>query len=510
MRIKNTLRNSLVAIVSFAILSLIAILTRKIFISNLPSEYLGYEGLFNNILALLSVTDFGLDVLIVYRLYPAFSARNYDEVFDIVNIYRFLYKSVGIFIFLVGIFLIPLLPFIIKDNSFPWNYVICIYLLQLINSLCTYFFSYKRIVYVASQQEYRCQCVDTICFLFTSVFRIATLIILQDYFIFLLLGIINSFISNLIISKNVDKEFPFLKKSKSVSLKHLSQKNILTDLKHNIVHRVSATVYGATDNIIVSSFIGIHSVALLSNYSLILGYITSALLKILHPFQAAIGDLINSNKNVSHDMFLMFNRVSFIIATVVSSLFFSLFNPFISLWLGNDYLLPQSFVLFCALNQYIAWNHTFLLYYRLSFGYFEIDKMYIAFGAVLNVLFSIILVAPMGISGVILGTIIGHLGFWFGRVKAVYKILFPGCIWVYLKGQLINIFALCLSFYFCSLFNCALFSKSFFYFFCYLILCLIISFFVSCFFSLPFGESKLILKYVKKTYESLKISICSK
>lgn len=59
MRIINVLRNSFYAISTFIFISLFSIIVRKFFVQYLPIELLGLEGLFTNIITLLSLAELG-------------------------------------------------------------------------------------------------------------------------------------------------------------------------------------------------------------------------------------------------------------------------------------------------------------------------------------------------------------------------------------------------------------------------------------------------------------------
>ena len=112
MRIKNTLKNSLYAILSYFLLAILALAVRKVFIQFLSVEYLGYEGLFGNLFALIAIADLGIETVILYRMFPAFAKKDKEEINKIIAIYKLLYRFVGLAIFIIGICLLPFLKFI--------------------------------------------------------------------------------------------------------------------------------------------------------------------------------------------------------------------------------------------------------------------------------------------------------------------------------------------------------------------------------------------------------------
>lgn len=423
--------------ISYFLLAVIALFIRKIFLENLPIELLGYEGLFGNVFALLSLTDLGIEALILYRMFPAFAKDDKNEINKLMSVYKFLYRFVSGGILAFGILLIPFLKHIVSGNSLNWKYVYGIYGVQLIITLCTYFLAYKRLMFVVSQREYECTKVDTIVSLLFNLLKVIVLIVFKSYLLYLFCNLGTNIVSNIIISKRVEKNFEYFDCNQKVSLENIRALGLGYDLKNNVVQKVCGTIYGGTDNIVISMFLGIGQVGLLSNYSLLQSYVTNFMTKMLKPFQASIGNYIYSNdKEKGYEMFRMFDYISFLMASVISICYFILFNPFITLWLGENYLFDMVFVMAFAVNQYILWNHQFVCYYRYSFGKYELDKVPIFLAAFLNVVLSILLCKPLGTAGVMIGTVIGHLGMWFGRVRVVYTEYINESVVEYIKRQI--------------------------------------------------------------------------
>lgn len=421
MRIFNTIKNSVYALLSYVILAVLAIIVRKIFINTLSVELLGYEGLFGNVFALLALADLGIESLILYRMFPAFANKKIDDINRNMAVYKLLYKYVGIAILVIGCALIPFLKLIVTDNNLDWNYVYVIYFVQLVTTLCTYFLAYKRLLFTVSQQEFECTKIDTVISLIFNIVKIIVLIILKNYIIYLFCNLVTNFLSNFIISKRVDKKFNYFNSRYKATLADIKQLGLGREIKDNLTQKISGTIYGGTDNIVVSILLGIRSVGLLSNYLMIGGYVTNFMTKMLKPFQMAIGNHIySSDEKSGYDLFRMFDLISFFIASEVAICYICLFNPFIGIWIGDEYQLDQQFVLAFALNQYIMWNHQFLCFYRYSFGRYELDKYSILIAAMINVILSVVLCKPFGISGIMIGTLVGQFGFWIGRVRVVY------------------------------------------------------------------------------------------
>lgn len=118
------------------------------------------------------------------------------------------------------------------------------------------------------------------------------------------------------------------------------------------------------------------------------------------------------------------NTVAFIFAVFVCNSLIQLSTPFVVLWLGDEYVQGKSLVVLLALNIFIAINQDFIYYFRNSYGKYEVDKKYMMMSALVNLTLSIVLGKAVGVSGIILATIVGHLFIWYGRVKFVHLEIF--------------------------------------------------------------------------------------
>lgn len=504
MRVKSTLYNSIVAVLSYIALAVLGIVLRKFFLQYLPTEYLGYEGLFSNIFAILSVADLGINGIILYRMYPAINRNDEQELQKLMSVYKFLYRIVGTGVAIIGVAIIPLLKVIIPDNQLNWSYVYLVYLLQLIISLCSYFLAYKRVMFIATMQEAVATKIETSATFISTVIKIAIILITRNYILYIVIGVLNNIAMNAVIAYRANVKYPYIKKSIKVTKGDISSLGLGHDLKNNLFQKLSIAIYGGTDSILISMLLGINYVGLLSNYILISGYVSNFLTKLLNPFQVAIGNFVHDEKAEKKEaMFNMFDRLGFFMAVFVSTCFFALFEPFIGIIYGEKYLLGTMYVLMFAINQYITYNHKFLYFYRSAFGKFEVDKWYAFVAAVLNIVASVILAKYMGIAGIMLGTVIGHIGFWIGRAKVVFEEYLPGLAPKYIFRQLMNIVIWGIEFG-GTFYICSFLPNGWLWIVIRVLICLIVPNLLNVLIFMKTKDMKMILEYVKKSKSVMK------
>lgn len=128
-RIYNSIRNMKFAFINQIISLLMSFISRKIFVLYLTQEYLGLNGLFSNILSILSLAELGIGSAITFSMYKPLAENDEKTLKALLNIYKKAYRVIGIFIIVVGFSLTPFLSFFIKDMptipNIQYIYVVC-------------------------------------------------------------------------------------------------------------------------------------------------------------------------------------------------------------------------------------------------------------------------------------------------------------------------------------------------------------------------------------------------
>ena len=294
-RSKNAMKNMIVMLIMQMLTVLASFFCRTFFVKLLSTEYLGISGLFTNIISVLSLSELGIGNVIIVNLYKPLVEKNQDQICRLMNFYRKVYAVVGIFIFVCGLILTPFLDSLVKmDTRIP--YLKVYFLLFILQSATSYFFVYKRSILSASQQEYICVAVSQSMGIVMNLLQILFLWITRQYVAYLLVSILTGLCSNVIISIIADKKFPFLKAKKKLNLSKSQTQDMFKKVLSMMLHKVGNTVISSTDNILISSMVGVIYTGLYSNYLLIINVITQIITIILNAVSASIGDF-NARKN---------------------------------------------------------------------------------------------------------------------------------------------------------------------------------------------------------------------
>ena len=163
MRIKNTFFNTITGILGKVISLILGFVSRTLFIYVMGQEYLGLNGLFTNILSMLSLAELGFGSAVVFSLYKPIHENDTRKIQQLMCFYKNTYRKIGVLIGGAGIVLMPFLKYIV---NFPQNIDInfqLVYALFLLNNVSSYlFFGYRRALVTASQKQYLLRIYDYI------------------------------------------------------------------------------------------------------------------------------------------------------------------------------------------------------------------------------------------------------------------------------------------------------------------------------------------------------------
>lgn len=408
-RTKNSIINSIYASGSQIITILLSFVVRTVFIKTLSMEYLGVNGLFSNIITMLSLADLGIGISIPYTLYKPLAEDNKSKIKSLMNLYSKIYTIIGIIVFVVGIALMPVLKYILKEipDIKDLNFI---YFLFVINSACSYFFIYKKLLLDSDQKGYMANKIIMNVTIVKSVVEIIILYITKNYIIYLLFSILTTIVQNIIISMKCNKTYPYIKEK---TIEKVTKEDILSLRKNTfalIIYRIGTIAMNGTDSIIISSFVGINMVGIYSNYLLIVNAITNVISQIFNAITSSIGNLVVTKDNIKgEDVFYKLLFLDFWLYTICGICIIILINPFIKLWAGETYLLSNIVAFAIGLNLYIYGMQNVVSSYRNAYGLFVQGKYRPIIMVIVNVILSIVLVKYIGILGVIIATIISRL-----------------------------------------------------------------------------------------------------
>jgi len=443
MRVAKSIRNVSVMFVTQFITLVLSFVSRTIFIKTLGAEYLGLNGLFFNILSALSLAELGIGTAISYALYKPIAEDNKEQIKSLIAFYRKCYFSVGISVTAIGCLLIPFLPYLIKDGVAVSVNIINVYLCFLANSVIGYFFAHKRIIIDDTQNKYITNAIDFTSKTIVSIVQIFILMKFQNYMAFLYTQIIGTLLASMAIYFIADKKFSYIKESCD-PLSTTAKKKIWSDISIIFLHKIAGVITLSSSYVIISAFVGIREVGIYSNYVLITNAIALFISLLTMGAEASIGNAVATLEK--KELYVVFKKISFLIFCIsgISTVcLLNLLNPFIILWIGEDYTLSSLITVAISINFFLMQNRMLVLTFKYTAGIFRPDMYKPLIEIVFCLSLSIFLVHYYGILGILIATLANIILVCIGiEAYIVHNHILKCKVWHYAKAYIIHVLAL--------------------------------------------------------------------
>lgn len=409
MRTKSSILNMAAAWGGQVVALLIQLIVRMVFVHYLSSEYLGLSGLFSNILSMLSLVELGVGPAMTFSLYKPLAEHDTEKVKSLMRLYQIAYRAIGIAILMLGIITIPIYPYLINDKP-NISHLNLIYFLFVFNTGVSYFYSYKRSLISSDQKRYVETLTHYIFYFLYNLAQIIALVLTQNYILFLICQVVSTILENITLSKMADRMYPYLKEKNIAKLPQEDVARIKRNVGAMVFHKVGTIVVNGTDNILITRFIGLAVTGLYSNYTVVLNALKLIVSQVFKSITASVGNLsaVESEKKIA-EVFYKTLFANFWIYGFCAICLECLFQPFISIWLGKDFLLDQFTVTVLVLSFFFQGMRQAVLTFRDATATYYYDRYKPLAESLVNLVASIALVQIMGIAGIFLGTIISTL-----------------------------------------------------------------------------------------------------
>lgn len=444
MRTKNSIYNAIFSTLASLVGMILGFVTQKIFLMCLGLEYSGANGLFTNIMSMLAIVEMGIGSAIVYNLYKPIAEDDTEKIKTLMRFYKKCYNIIALVILVFGILLTPLMPVFVGANSIPEN-IIVLYYLALFDTVLSYIISYKRSILIAHQKNYIINIVHMIYLILLNVCEIAILFAFKNYILYLILRIAFRFLENLVITLIANKKYPYIKDKNYVIMDKVTRSNIFTNVRGLFYHKIGAFIVGGTSYIVISMILGLKFAGIYNNYYLIFNSISILLSQIFFSIVASVGNLlVEEETEKCFEVYKKLTLFNFWIYALCSVGLFAVLQPFITWWIGDEYLLPMYAIVFFTINFYVQGMRKTINAFKEAAGIFYQDRRIPVIESIVNLICAIFFVKLIGIAGVfVAGTISSMILFVYSYPKYVYKPLFKKK-WSEFYSEQIKLFGLML------------------------------------------------------------------
>lgn len=408
-RTKNATRNIIYGSALKVFQIIMPFIMRTAMIYYLGVEYLGLNSLFTSVLNVLNLAELGVGNAMVYSMYKPIAEDDEVLICALLKRYRLYYRLIGSFIAIIGIILLPFIPKLINGTVPSGMDIYVLYLLNLGATVLTYWlFAYKNSLLNAHQRNDVISKVSIMMESFRYLIQLFILIVLHNYYLFLVVNLGIQILLNIITAVIVSNMYPNYRPIGNLP------NQVIVDINSKIrdlfTSRLGGVIVNSADSIVISAFLGLSVLAVYENYYYILTAIIGFINIILESCSAGIGNsiILESNEKNYKDLKKLTLLVTWI-AGFCTCCLLCLYQPFMEIWVGKDMQLRFSAVILFCIYYFVYEINRVLNIYKDAAGIWHEDRFRPLITAFVNLLMNLIMVQFWGIYGVLLSTVISTI-----------------------------------------------------------------------------------------------------
>lgn len=412
-RTSNSLKNIIASVGSQLFNLILSFVSRTVFIQVLGVEYLGISGLFNDVLSMLNMAELGFGTAMTFSMYKPLAEKDYDTLARLTHFYKKVYRIIAATITIIGLALIPFLPYLVNlENEI--DHLVLYYILFLASHVASYLVVYKTTVLYADQKNHILIKNQAYWTTAQTIIQLIVLWLTHNYILYLVIQVLFVYGANFYNSHIASKYYPYI--NKKVQLPKEKTKGIFKDVGSAFLYKIANVLINATDNTLISVLISTEMVGYYSNYNIIVGKLKGIVGTIFYSLIASIGNLLAKEEaKRQFQVFQLMQTVCQIICTFCTTCLVLLEEDFIRVWLGNEFVLGGLVLIAIVTVFYLNIILSPITSFREAAGFFRKTKYVMLWTAATNLILSIILGKLIGLSGILFATALSKVltHFWY-------------------------------------------------------------------------------------------------
>ncbi|MDE7438642.1 MAG: sugar transporter [Muribaculaceae bacterium] len=406
-RTHKSIKNSVVALTMFCFNIGLQFFSRKIFLDYLGTEVLGLNTTADNLLQFLNLAELGIGSAVAFALFKPLAENDRGTINEIIAIMGWLYRKIAYFIIAGAVLLMFFFPLIFRKINLPFWYTYASFGVLSFSALLGYFVNYRQVLLTADQKEYKIQFAYRLVMIIKVMCQMTAVYLLPNGYIWwLVLEFLFAIISSICINLTVKKTYPYLNRIRIDRHLIKSKYSILVKkIKQLFFHRIGGFVLTQTSPLIIYAYTTLTVVALYGNYLLVTNGVYGLLNAVFNSMAAGVGNLVASaDKSRVMQVFRELFSIRFVLIWSLCLTLYLVTPEFIIVWIGKEYLLPQSTLLLMIGIFYVMTSRLTVDAFINGYGLFG-DVWSPLVEGTINISLSIFLGAHYGLNGIVCGVL---------------------------------------------------------------------------------------------------------
>lgn len=355
-RVKKSLLNARVNLICYFVSLLVAFFTRKIFLDRLGDEFIGFTGTLQSLLGFLNLAELGVASAIGYVLYKPIFDEDHAKINEIISVFGYLYRCIGLFILSAGIILSCFLPLIFPHTNLSWGVIYLGFYAYLSASMLGYFVNYKMTLLAADQRNYVVTGYYQAITTSKVILQIILAVTIGSFYIYFVLELFAGIVNSALLQWKINKTYPWLDSEVKLGRKLFKKyPEIGTYVKQLFMHKIGEFVQFQLSPFLIYAYVSLPVVALYGNYTMVTQRIQSLVGALLNSTGAGVGNLISEgNRDKIYAIYKELLALRVFIAGFFTVSIYMLIDHFIGVWLGNEYEMSQLIVILICAQFFLA------------------------------------------------------------------------------------------------------------------------------------------------------------
>ena len=434
-RTKNAARNILVDGLMNTVNLLVPFFMRSVTLHYLGMQYLGLNGLFRSLFSFLNLAELGVGSAIVFSMYRPIAEDDTQTVCALMVLYRRVYRLIGLVIAAAGLCFSPFLPVLIKGNVPPDMNLRILYFMNLGGTVLTYWLYPDRLglLYAHQRTDVKSRAALAV-HLAEYALKITALVLFQNYYLYLAAQILCQAGISLIAAHSARRMYPQC--TPRGNLPKEKTRDIARRVRDLFAVKLSNAIFKSADTLVVSSFMGLTALAVFQNYDFAVIALCALLDVVVNACAAGVGNsLIVESAEKNYEDLRKFSLLSGWLLGVTAAMLLCLYQPFMTLWMGSDHLLPADCAVCFVLSYYFLGLNRMIGMFKDAAGIWRRDRLRPLTAALANLALNLLTVRWLGLYGVLLSSVIAYVMIaipWL--IRNLFQEVFPRAhVWQYAR-----------------------------------------------------------------------------
>jgi len=406
-RVHKSILNAEVNLIFYFLSLFLAFFSRKTFLDCLGADFIGLTGTLGNILGYLNLAELGIGSCISYFLYKPLQGNDREGIQEILSVFGYLYRCIGYVILAGGITISLFFPLIFQNTQLGLGIIYFAFFSFLGSSLIGYFINYRQILLSADQKEYLVAIYFQSASIIKTGLQIVLALVYKNFYLWVFVEFVFGIIGCIVLNWKINKEYPWLKTNKNQGRLLLRKyPDIKTKTKQIFLHKIKDFVLRESDELFIFAFVSLKMVAYYGNYILITGKISLLFKSVLDSVNAGVGNLVaEGDKDKQMKVFWELMTIRHFVAGLLCFSIYHFIEPFVTLWLGSEYILSHGILVLLVIYIYITNSRGVVDIFNHAHGlYADVWSAWVELG--INVSITIVGGIYWGIIGILLGKIV--------------------------------------------------------------------------------------------------------